>query len=99
MSRAFWRGDVKREPLQRVYGVTFPDSKLLKDYQHRMEEVGAGEGRAGGAAGGAEEGEVAKRRWPVMWEHAGGRVWCKGAGAGRQRRWGWGWDNGASPGH
>eukprot|EP00198_Chlamydomonas_reinhardtii_P006862 XP_001696198.1 threonine-tRNA ligase [Chlamydomonas reinhardtii] len=39
MSRAFWRGDVKREPLQRVYGVTFPDSKLLKDYQHRMEEA------------------------------------------------------------
>ncbi|KAG2439420.1 hypothetical protein HXX76_004777 [Chlamydomonas incerta] len=39
MSRAFWRGDVKREPLQRVYGVTFPDTKLLKDYHHRMEEA------------------------------------------------------------
>ena len=24
---------------QRVYGVTFPDKDLLKDYQHRMEEA------------------------------------------------------------
>ncbi len=41
--RAFWRADVNREPLQRVYAITFPDAKLLKEYQHRMEEVG-GEG-------------------------------------------------------
>lgn len=34
-SRAFWRGDVTKEPLQRVYAVTFPDKALLKDYQHR----------------------------------------------------------------
>ncbi|GLC55278.1 hypothetical protein PLESTB_000967300 [Pleodorina starrii] len=39
MSRAFWRGDVKREPLQRVYGITFPEPKLLKEYQHRIEEA------------------------------------------------------------
>lgn len=39
MSRAFWRGDVKREPLQRVYAITFPEPKLLKEYQHRIEEV------------------------------------------------------------
>lgn len=41
MSRAFWRGDVKREPLQRVYAITFPDTKQLKEYQHRIEEVRA----------------------------------------------------------
>jgi threonyl-tRNA synthetase len=42
-SRAFWRGDVKREPLQRIYAITFPDPKQLKEYQYRMEEVrGAG---------------------------------------------------------
>lgn len=39
MSRAFWRADVNREPLQRVYGITFPDDKELKEYQHRMEEA------------------------------------------------------------
>ncbi len=25
--------------LQRVYGVTFPDKKLMADYKHRMEEA------------------------------------------------------------
>jgi threonyl-tRNA synthetase len=39
VSRAFWRADVKREGLQRVYAITFPDAKQLKEYQHRMEEV------------------------------------------------------------
>eukprot|EP00803_Ostreobium_quekettii_P004623 evm.model.scf_474.4 EVM.evm.TU.scf_474.4 scf_474:55752-66411(-) len=38
-SRAFWRADVKREPLQRVYGVTYPDPKQLKDYRRRIEEA------------------------------------------------------------
>lgn len=49
MSRAFWRADVKREPLQRVYAITFPDNKQLKEYQHRMEEVrGRWRGRGSG---------------------------------------------------
>lgn len=39
MSRAFWRADAKKESLQRVYGITFPDEKELKDYQHRLEEA------------------------------------------------------------
>lgn len=38
-SRAFWRADVKREPLQRVYAISFPEDKELKEYQHRMEEA------------------------------------------------------------
>jgi threonyl-tRNA synthetase len=38
-SRAFWRADVKNDPLQRVYAITFPDSKLLKEYKHRIEEA------------------------------------------------------------
>ncbi|GBF99477.1 threonyl-tRNA synthetase [Raphidocelis subcapitata] len=38
-SRAFWRADVNKEALQRVYAITFPDKALLKDYQHRMEEA------------------------------------------------------------
>ncbi|CAL8462423.1 g1956 [Coccomyxa elongata] len=38
-NRAFWRADVNKEPLQRVYGVTFPDKKQMVDYKHRMEEA------------------------------------------------------------
>ncbi|KAL6760107.1 hypothetical protein V8C86DRAFT_2561020 [Haematococcus lacustris] len=38
-SRAYWRADAKREHLQRVYAITFPDAKQLKEYQHRMEEA------------------------------------------------------------
>jgi threonyl-tRNA synthetase len=38
-SRAFWRADVKNEPLQRVYAITFPDAKQLKEYKHRIEEA------------------------------------------------------------
>lgn len=34
-SRAFWRADVTKEPLQRVYGITFPDKAQLKEYQRR----------------------------------------------------------------
>jgi threonyl-tRNA synthetase len=38
-SRAFWRADVKNDPLQRVYAITFPDTKQLKEYKHRIEEA------------------------------------------------------------
>lgn len=39
LSRAHWRADITKEPLQRVYAITFPEPKLLKEYQHRMEEA------------------------------------------------------------
>lgn len=51
VSRAFWRADVTKEPLQRVYAITFPDKAQLKEYQRREwgghweeegEELGAG---------------------------------------------------------
>lgn len=49
-SRAFWRADVNREPLQRVYAITFPDKAQLKDYQHREQHGGLEQmGDAGGA--------------------------------------------------
>jgi threonyl-tRNA synthetase len=38
-SGAYWRGDASREMLTRVYGITFPDKKLLKEYLHRVEEA------------------------------------------------------------
>lgn len=38
-SRAHWRADVTREPLQRVYGITFPEDKALKEWQRVQEEA------------------------------------------------------------
>ena len=36
---AYWRGDEKKEMLQRVYGVAFPDPKRLKKYLNMLEEA------------------------------------------------------------
>lgn len=38
-SGAYWRGDSKNEMLTRIYAISFPDRKLLKDYLHRLEEA------------------------------------------------------------
>lgn len=38
-SGAYWRGDPNNEMLTRVYGITFPDRKLLKDYLQQLEEA------------------------------------------------------------
>ena len=36
---AYWRGDVSRKQLTRVYGITFPKAKELKEYLHILEEA------------------------------------------------------------
>lgn len=36
---AYWRGDAKNEMLTRVYAITFPDRKQLKDYLFQLEEA------------------------------------------------------------
>lgn len=36
---AYWRGDAKNEMLTRIYGITFPDRKQLKDYLFQLEEA------------------------------------------------------------
>ena len=36
---AYWRGDSKNEMLTRIYAISFPDRKLLKDYLHQLEEA------------------------------------------------------------
>lgn len=36
---AYWRGDSKNEMLTRIYAITFPDRKLLKDYLFQLEEA------------------------------------------------------------
>jgi threonyl-tRNA synthetase len=36
---SYWRGDEKRERLQRIYGTAWPSQKELEDYLHRLEEA------------------------------------------------------------
>ena len=36
---AYWRGDEKRKQLTRIYGITFPKQKELKEYLHNLEEA------------------------------------------------------------
>ncbi len=38
-SGAYWRGDSNREMLTRIYAVTFPDKKLLREYLRQLEEA------------------------------------------------------------
>lgn len=36
---AYWRGDEKNQMLQRIYGISFPDKKMLKKHLAWLEEV------------------------------------------------------------
>lgn len=36
---AYWKGDEKREMLSRIYGLSYPDRKLLKERLHMIEEA------------------------------------------------------------
>ncbi|MEE2710422.1 MAG: threonine--tRNA ligase [Gemmatimonadota bacterium] len=36
---AYWRGDENNKMLQRIYGVSYPDRKQLKEYLERIEEA------------------------------------------------------------
>ncbi len=38
-SGAYWRGDAKREMLTRIYAISFPDKKRLKEYVQLIEEA------------------------------------------------------------
>ena len=38
-SGSYWRGDVNGARLTRIYGISFPEKFLLKDYLHRIEEA------------------------------------------------------------
>ncbi len=39
ISASYWRGDANRESMQRIYGITFPSDKLLKEHAARIEEA------------------------------------------------------------
>ena len=38
-SSAYWLGKTTNDSLQRVYGITFPDAKQMKEYLHFLEEA------------------------------------------------------------
>lgn len=38
-SGAYWRGDSNREMLTRIYAITFPDKKMLREYLRQLEEA------------------------------------------------------------
>jgi len=38
-SNAYWKGDARNQPMQRVYGTAFFSDKELQDYLHRVEEA------------------------------------------------------------
>ncbi|MDR3624122.1 MAG: threonine--tRNA ligase [Chlamydiales bacterium] len=38
-SGAYWHGDSKNEMLTRIYGISFPDRKSLKEFLHQQEEA------------------------------------------------------------
>jgi threonyl-tRNA synthetase len=39
LAGAYWRGDVNRPMLQRIYGTAWADQNALKEYLHRLEEA------------------------------------------------------------
>ncbi len=39
VSGAYWRGDEHNKMLQRIYGISFPDKKMLKEYLEMLEEA------------------------------------------------------------
>ena len=38
-SSTYWEGKAEAESLQRIYGISFPDTKQLKEWEHFQEEA------------------------------------------------------------
>jgi len=51
-SSAYWLGQQTNDSLQRIYGITFPDKKKMKEYQHFKEEAAKRDHRKIGPAQG-----------------------------------------------
>ena len=39
VAASYWRGDERRESMQRIYGISFPDQAALDEYLKRLEEI------------------------------------------------------------
>lgn len=57
-SASYWEGKSDAESLQRVYGISFPDPKMLKEWKHFQEEAAKRDHRK---IGEWDEGEVASQ--------------------------------------
>lgn len=51
-SAAYWLGDANNQSLQRVYGISFPNKDMMKDYKFRMEEAAKRDHRKVGVVSG-----------------------------------------------
>lgn len=71
---AYWRGDEKRQMLQRVYGTAFPSEKELEDYLWRLEEAKKRDHRKLGAE--LDLFSVSEEVGPglILWHPKGARV-------------------------
>ena len=38
-SNAYWKGDARNQPMQRIYGTAFLSEKELQEHLHRIEEA------------------------------------------------------------
>lgn len=38
-SASYWEGDSNKESLQRIYGISFPDNKQMKEWEHFQAEA------------------------------------------------------------
>lgn len=50
-SSTYWEGKVDAETLQRVYGISFPDTKQLKEWKFQQEEAAKRDHRKIGRVG------------------------------------------------
>lgn len=73
---AYWRGDSSRPMLQRIYGVSYPDKKLLKEYLRRLEDAKARDHRKLGKE--LDLYSIHEEAGPglVFWHPKGARIRC-----------------------
>lgn len=50
-SSTYWEGNSEAESLQRLYGISFPDPKQLKEWKHLQEEAAKRDHRKIGKVG------------------------------------------------
>ena len=50
-SSTYWQGDATQESLQRIYGISFPDTKQMKEWKQLQEEAAKRDHRKLGRVG------------------------------------------------
>ena len=65
MSGTHWLGNVANDPLQRVYGIAFPEKRMLVEWQARQAEVRGPLGCGAPSPPPAVAGDLTRLRHPV----------------------------------